>query len=257
VVCLAATWGCGAPELDTSDAAALIESLAELEASLEPERREAFRDAVDYLTDDATVGIEVGPVEPFLEAFAPLDGLTADAIVTMAWMEHVSELKRDIADAEARSRAGAAARSVIDRVELSDVRLFPHGGVSRGLPIVEAVVHNRTRSSLFAISFQASLRPVDQQTPAVVETVHRTFDGGIAPGQRLAIRFELTDSSWRHTLDDAPDAAFLCGIVRLMGRRGRLLAVTDYGPTDAHLHELWQRQLDELLAAPPDGVSAS
>ena len=96
-----------------------------------------------------------------------------------------------------------------------------------------------------------SVSAVERETPPARAT-HL-----IAPGQRLAIRFELTDSSWRHTLDDAPDAAFLCGIVRLMGRRGRLLAATDYGPTDAYLHQLWQRQLDELLAAPPEGVSAS
>jgi hypothetical protein len=123
--------------------------------------------------------------------------------------------------------------------------------------MVEAVVHNRTRSSLFAISFQASLRPPGEELPSVVEIVHRPFDGGIAPGQRIAIRFEFEDSRWRHALVDAPDAVLLCGIVRLTGRRGRVLASTDYGPTDAYLNAVWRQQLAELLDAPPDGVSAS
>jgi len=252
-----AVWGCGAPELDTSSAPALVASLTELETSLEPDRRETFRDAVDYLTDDATVGIEVGPVEPFLEAFLPLDGLTADAIITLAWMQRVNDLKRGISDLEARATHGAAAQALIDRVEVSDVRLFPHGGAARDRPMVEAVVSNRTRSSLFGISFQASLRPPDEDVPSVVEVVSRPFDGGIAPGQRLAIRFELTDSSWTHTLEDHPDAVFLCGIVRLLGRRDRVVATTGYGPTDAYLHRIWERRLSELLDAPPEGVSAS
>jgi hypothetical protein len=46
---LVAVWGCGQPELDTSSAAALVESLARLEESIEPDRREAFRDAIAYL----------------------------------------------------------------------------------------------------------------------------------------------------------------------------------------------------------------
>ena len=254
---LAAAWGCGPPELDTSSAAVLVESLTELEESVEPDRREAFRHAVAYLTDDATIGLDVGPVEPFLEAFAPLDGLTADAIVTMAWMRRVDELRRNIADLEARAAEGAAAQALIDRAELSEVRLFPHGGAAREHPMVEAVVVNRTRSPLFGISFQASLRPQDDDVPAVVEVVHRPFDGGIAPGQRISIRFELEDSSWRHTLETDPDATFVCGIVQLTGRRGRTLAATGYGPTDALLHREWTVQLEALLARPPEGVTAS
>lgn len=257
VAVLVAVGGCGPPELDTSSAPALVESLAELEASVEPDRREAFRDAVNYLTDGATVGIEVGPVEPFLESFAPLDGLTPDAIMTMAWMQRVRELKDRITDSEARSRSAEASQAIIERVELVEVRLFPHGGAARERPMVEAVVHNRTRWRLFAISFQASLRPTDEGVPSVVEIVDRPFDGGIAPGQRLPVRFELTDSRWRHTLEDAPDAVFLCGIVRLTGRRGRVVAATDYGPTDEYLHRVWQQELAELLADPPEGVSAS
>ncbi len=257
VAMLLALWACGAPELDTSSAPALVASLEELETSLEPARRETFRDAVDYLTDDATVGIEVGPVEPFLEAFAPLDGLTADAIVTMAWMQRVNELKRGISDLEARATRGAGAQALIDRVELRDVRLFPRGGAARDRPMVEATVHNHTRSSLFGISFQASLRAPDEDVPSVVEVVDRPFDGGITPGQRFSIRFELTDSSWTHVLEDRADAVFVCGIVGLTGRRGRVLAATDYGPTDAYLHEVWRRQLARLLDAPPEGVSAS
>jgi hypothetical protein len=254
---LLAVWGCGPPELDTSSGPALVESLALLEESIDPDRREAFREAIAYLTDDATVGIEVGPVEPFLEAFAPFEGLTAEAILTAAWMRRVDDLRERIADLDARSRTGAAAQSLIDRVELSDVRLFPvvEGNLER--PLVEAVVQNGTRSTVFGISFQVSLRPAHEETPWVVEVADRPIGRGLPPGQRASIRFELADSRWNRALEAEPDTVFLCGVVRLQGSRNRVLAATEYGPTDAYLHQLWTQQLTTLLNDPPAGVSVS
>jgi hypothetical protein len=249
--------GCGSPELDTSDATALVESLAHLEASLEPDRREAFRDSIAYLTDDATVGIDVGPVEPFLEAFVPFDGLTAEEILTAAWVRRVEDLRERIADLDSRRRTGAAATSLIDRVELSDVRLFPIGEDNLERPLVEAVVRNGTRSTVFGISFQASIRPAHEETPWVIEVVDRPIGRGLAPGQRASIRFGLDDSRWNRALEAGPDAVFLCGVVRLVGSRGRVLAATGYGPTDAYLHQVCTRRLRILLSDPPAGVSAS
>lgn len=254
---LVALWGCGPPQLDTSSAAALVESLAHLEESIEPDRREAFRDAIAYLTDDATVGIDVGPVEPFLEAFAPFEGLTAEAILTAAWTRRVDELRERIADLDARSRTGAAARSLIDRVELSDVRLFPIGEGNLERPLVEAVVRNGTRSALFGISFQASIRPAHEETPSVVEVVARPIGRGLAPGERASIRFELDGSRWNRAIEAASEPVFLCGVVRLVGSRGTVLAATEYGPIDAYLHQLWTQQLRRLLSDPPAGVSVS
>jgi hypothetical protein len=254
---LVVVWGCGPPELDTSSASALVESLARLEDSIEPDRREAFRDAIAYLTDDATVGIDVGPVEPFLEVFVPFEGLTAEEILTAAWVRRVDNLRECIADLDARRRTGAAARSLIERVELSDVRLFPISEGNLERPLVEAVVHNGTRSTLFGISFQASLRPAHEESPWVIEVVDRPIGSGLAPGQRSSIRFGLDDSRWNRALEARPDAVFLCGVVRLLGSRGRVLAATEYGPTDAYLHQLWTQQLRQLLSAPPGGVSVS
>ena len=252
-----AVWGCGSPELDTSSAPALVESLARLEDSVEPDRREAFRDAIAYLTDDATVGIDVGPVEPFLEAFDPFEGLTAEEILTAAWTRRVDDLRERLGDLDARRRAGADAQALIDRVELSDVRLFPidEGNLER--PLVQALVRNGTRSTLFGISFQASLRSAREETPRVVEVVARRIGRGLAPGERVSIRFELDDSRWHRALEAQPDAVFLCGVVLLEGSRGRVLAATEYGPTDAYLHQLWTQRLKQLLSDPPAGVSVS
>jgi hypothetical protein len=50
---------------------------------------------------------------------------------------------------------------------------------------------------------------------------------------------------------------FLCGVVAVQGSRGRVLAATEYGPTDAYLHELWTRHLEQLLSDQPEGVSVS
>lgn len=252
-----AVWGCGPPKLDTSSAAALVESLARLEGSVEPDRRADFRDAIAYLTDDATVGIDVGPVEPFLGAFAPFEGLSAEEIVTAAWRRRIDDLRGRIADLDARRSAGAAAQSVIDLVGLSDVRLYPSGEGNVERPLVEAIVHNGTRSPVFGISFQASLRPVQEETPWVIEVVDRPIGPGLAPGQRTPIRFGLDGSRWNRALEAGPDAVFLCGVVRVLGSRGRELAATEYGPTDVYLHELWTRHLGELLGDPPSGVPVS
>jgi hypothetical protein len=254
---LVAVWGCGAPELDTSSAPALVDSLARLEESVEPDRREAFREAIAYLTDDATVGIEVGPVEPFLEIFAPFEGLTAAEIVTAAWTRRVDDLRDRIADLDARRRTGASAQSLIDGVELSDVRLFPVSEGTLERPLVEAVVRNGTRFVLFGISFQASLRPAREESPWVVEVVDRPIGRGLAPGQRASIRFELADGRWNRALEEEPDAVFLCGVVSLLGSGNRVLAATEYGPADAQLQQLWTRQLKRLLSDPPAGVSVS
>ena len=254
---LLSVWGCGPPELDTSSGPALVESLVRLEESIEPGRREAFREAIAFLTDDATVGIDVGPVEPFLEAFAPFEGLTAEEIVTAAWMRRVEDLRERIADLDARSRTGAAAQSVIDHVELSDVRLFPVAEGNLERPLVEAVVRNGTRSTVFGISFQASLRAALEETPSVVEIVDRPIGRGLAPGERASIRFTLDDGRWNRALEAGPGAVFICGVVRLEGAGGRMLAATQYGPTDAYLHQLWKQQLAQLLSEPPTGVSVS
>ena len=250
-------WGCGPPELDTSSPAALVESLARLEGSVAPDCRGDFRDAIAYLTDGATVGIDVGPVEPFLGAFVPFDGLTAEEIVTAAWRRRVDDLRGGIADLDARRRAGAAAQSVVDLVGLSDVRLYPVGEDNLERPLVEAVVHNRTRSTVFGISFQASLRPAHEEAPWVIEIVARSIGGGLPPGERASIRFGLEDRRWSRALEAEPDAVFLCGVVRVLGSRGRVLAATEYGPTDAYLLELWTRKLEQLLSEPPAGVSLS
>ncbi len=257
VAVLVAVWGCGPPELDTSSAASVVESLTRLEESMKPDRREAFRDAIAYLTDGATVGIEVGPVEPFLEAFAPFEGMTAEEILMAAWVRRVDDLRGRIADLDDRSRTSAAAQSLIDHVELSGVRLFPVGEGNLERPLVEAVVRNNTRSTVFGISFQTSIRTADEETPWVIEVVDRPIGRGLAPGERTSIRFGLDDSRWNRVLERESEAVFLCGVVRLEGSGGKVLAATEYGPTDAYLHQLWTRQLARLLSDPPAGVSAS
>lgn len=249
-------WACGPPVIDTSSGPELFNSIRSVEEALEPDRCEAFRDAVGYLTDGAALAEGVGSVEPILTAFAPLDGLAADEITLMAWTRRVALLRDRIADLEARRFAGESAQAMIRHVEVGHVRLYPRIGHNLDRPLVEAEVRNRTSTTVFGIWFQVSLRRADEAEPWVVEVVHRPIGAGLAPGQTVSLRFELEDEDWLRAAETVPGDVLLCGVVRLAGRRGRVLAATDYGPTDAYLQQLWQARLDELLADRPRGAPA-
>ncbi|MEN8165559.1 MAG: hypothetical protein ABFS37_15630, partial [Acidobacteriota bacterium] len=70
-------------------------------------------------------------------------------------------------------------------------------------------------------------------------------------GKRAKIRLELKDREWRQVAEAGSKGVFSCDVVRIEGRRKRLIAKSDFVSIDEVLLEALYARLDELRSNQP------
>jgi hypothetical protein len=242
---------CGPPRIDATNSKALVKSLDRIEHRLDPDEMAAFQDALEYLANDDGTTRDPELMADILPSFAPLDGMSAVETIHHAWHTRVTRTEARICDLEARHEASKGAREAIAGVVLSDTLLYPADSGALERPLIEVMVENRSRQRLYGIGLQVSLRHRDELEPMVVEEVDCQFGSGFPPHRRTRCRAELNDKEWLSATQLGRDAVLLCGVDRIDGRRGRVIAISSYGPTEEYLHDALKAQLESLLESEP------
>lgn len=242
---------CSPPVLDTSSVPAFIESTQRITESLDEEQAPVFEDAFDFLTDDAEVTADPKYLEPVIVDCARLSGMTAVQIVSEAWLTRIRIAKERIADLESRREASAKSRKTLDRVTILEATLFRAEPGFLDTAVVDVELENHTKNSLFKVSFKTTLRHQDELDPWVVEIIERPFGSGLKPGKKAKVRLELKDGEWRRFAEAGSKGVFTCEVVRIEGRRKRLLAKSDFVNVDEVLLEAMYARLDELRSNQP------
>ena len=112
-------------------------------------------------------------------------------------------------------------------------------------------LENHTKNRLFNVWFKTTLRHQDELDPWVIEITERPFGSGLKSEKRAKVRLELKDREWRRIAEAGSKRVFTCDVVRIEGRRKRLIAKSDFVSVDEGLLEAMYARLDELRSNQP------
>ena len=242
---------CGKPVVDTSSPDALVDSVAKMRRSLEPEELARFDDAFNELTNGALLAGNPESLRLQVQECTAVSHMDAEQIVRTAWTNRVTRIRSRIDELQRQHDGSAEARAVVARMEVEKATFFPVSKDFVERPILEVALDNRTRRRVFKVTFQASLRRSDVLEPLVVELVDRPFGTGLAPGKRTTVRVELEEYEWRRHTSTEEGVIFSCCVMALEARRGRTIARSDFGAAEENLLDALGKRLTELEANNP------
>jgi len=239
---------CGPPKIDSSDGSDLVASVEHIKKELEPEQQQRFLDAFNYLASTPDLRGDPEYLDQLAFTCGKLHGKTAKQIVELANQEKSAVIGARLEDLELRRSRSQVARSVLGEFIIIEQHLFPRSPGFLDHAVAELQVKNRTGHRVYKAFFQASLRHRDELEPWVVQIVERPFGAGFGNRTTATFRIDLTAKDWDRIPEAGSAGVFDCSVVRLEGRRGKLIADADYGDTDEYLYVALNKRLEQLEA---------
>jgi hypothetical protein len=227
---------CGPRTLDVSSPTALERSVRRMRAGMTEAESARLDEALFYLIGVASLGDpegRVGVSHEQLEWIAPLDGLTAAAIVADARRRRLAEVHAEIDALEAERDRSAAARRDLAAFEFSDFGVYKRNRGYLEWPVIELRIDNGTNHMVSMVRFRAALLKPEHHIPWLEETLELVFFDGLAPGEHGRWRVEPEQQEWIRLIDPHPELELVAEAMRLEGLGGRKLTATDFGVVEA------------------------
>lgn len=246
--------GCGPPTLDSSSFKKLQSSVTKLREPMEADTRARFDEALSYLVgESAVVGDETGENAPehpelVLDLYAPLKGMTAEAIITEARRLRVDEVQTLVADLENGRDVSVEARKKLEDFHLVASRVYKRNKGFLEWPVVEFRAENGLEEVVWLIHFRAALLRPGSEEPWLVEDFNQLVLEGLAPGQRDLWRIEPEQQEWVTLIDPHPDFQFTLEVMRLEGLGNTVIAATEWGDIEAARLTLYSQTLEKIRA---------
>jgi hypothetical protein len=245
---LAMCFGCGPPTLDVSDPVAFGTSLAKLRQSLTADEQRLFEESLVYLVGDAPEGPEAGQETPeeVVDRHRPLAGLTADAIISQAWIGRSHEVRSAIEGLESGRDASTEARRQLALFRFDEVQVYKRNRGYLEWPVIEIKATNETNHMVYLIHFRAALLRSGEPSPWLEEEFDHVVFEGLAPGERAVWRIEPKQREWIRLIDPHPELEFTLEAMRLEALGGTVLTAAEWGMVEARRLELYLRTLDRI-----------
>lgn len=245
--------GCGQPTIDGSSKEAMKESIKEIQANLDGEKKNRFEKAVQVLVfsginlKDLFAAGQTGGASMEADMLEKLDGKTADEVIAEA--DKVLEARREkereqalqeIKELEAKKKKAAQAGEKLKDFEVVRSRFHIEEGQFQDQPIISLSVKNGTSESISRAYFKGVIASPDRAVPWLEETFNYEISGGLEPGETAD--WELAPNPYMEwgQVDAPDDAVFTAEVYRLDGADGeKLYSTDDFSENDAErLQEL-------------------
>ena len=249
VVLVVAHLGCGPPTLDVSSPVALGRSLVKLREPLPTEDRALFDESLRYLVGEAPPEREelaATTPERVVERYRPLGGLTADAIMDMARMGRLHEVRAAVRSLETGRDASEEARRQLASFRFSEVQVYKRNRGYLEWPVIQIKATNDTNHLVHLVRFRAALLSPGDEVPWLVEVFDYVVFAGLAPGERGVWRIEPKQREWIRLIDPHPELEFTLEALRLEALGGKVLTAADWGIVEARRLDLYQQTLRRI-----------
>jgi len=244
--------GCGPLTVHTDSPEKLNKSLTAMREPLPQDDLVRFNEALQYLAGGVTPDTKNGKpaaAPGSLSSFAPLAGLTAEAVISTAYVRRSQEVGEAIAALQHRHAASLVARDELSGFRLSKARVFKRSRRFLEWPVIELRVNNDTRHRVHLVRLHASLLPQGEAAPWVEEEIHHVVINGLAPTARDLWRIEPEQREWIQLVDPHPDVEFHLEVVELSGLGGATFVGTDWTAVDDHRLELFSATLESIKSS--------
>jgi hypothetical protein len=248
--------GCGPPTLDPSDYHKLETSVNQLREPMEQDQRARFNEALTYLVGDAAVipeDLETAerPEHPeiVLALYEPLQGMTAEEIITDARRRRLEQVQSAVEALEALRRGSEEELATLARFHLEKGRVYKRNKGFLEWPVIEFRATNNTDQTVWLIHFRAALLRPGYDQPWLVEEFDQLILDGMAPGERDLWRIEPEQQEWVTLIDPHPDFRFTLEVLRLEGLGETVIAATEFGQLEAARLELYRETLERIQSS--------
>jgi hypothetical protein len=248
--------GCGPPTLDPSDYHKLETSVNKLREPMEQDQRARFNEALTYLVGDAAVipeDLETAerPEHPeiVLALYEPLQGMTAEEIITDARRRRLEQVQSAVEALEALRRGSEEELATLARFHLEKGRVYKRNKGFLEWPVIEFRATNNTDQTVWLIHFRAALLRPGYDQPWLVEEFDQLILDGMAPGERDLWRIEPEQQEWVTLIDPHPDFRFTLEVLRLEGLGETVIAATEFGQLEAARLELYRETLERIQSS--------
>lgn len=241
--------GCGPQTLDVSSPVALGRSLVQLREPLLTEDRILFDESLRYLVGEVPAErgeFDVTTPEGVVERYRPLGGLTAEAIMDMARMGRLQEVRAAVRRLETGRDASEDARQQLASFRFSEVQVYKRNRGYLEWPVIQIKATNDTNHLVHLVRFRAALLSPGDEIPWLVEVFDHVVFQGLAPGERGVWRIEPKQREWIRLIDPHPDLEFTLEALSLAALGGEVLTAADWGMVEARRLDLYQQTLRRI-----------